>query len=238
VIKGRSAIGIIPARGGSKGLPRKNIRELCGKPLIAWSIEKALKSSCLDTVIVSTDDEEIAEVSRSLGAEVPFIRPSELASDTATTFGVVEHALAFFRIQKLQSFEYTALLEPTSPLREDTDIDNMLERLDGARDYFDAIVSLGETSHHPSLVKRVRDRRVEAFCSELAITNRRQDNEPAYFPFGVAYIIKSDILLKERTFYPARLMGYVVHRYQNYEIDDVYDFLAVEAIMRWQWRLK
>ena len=237
MINDKRVIAIIPARGGSRGLPGKNIRELCGKPLIAWSVEKAKKSRYLDEVLVTTDSEDIGEVASRYGASVPFLRPAELATATATTLAAVEHALAFYADTRGESFDYVALLEPTSPLREDDDIDRMLATLDEHRGDFDAIVSVGEVAEHPSIVKRLAGRSITAFCPELASTTRRQDNEPAWFPYGVAYIVKTERLLAERTFYPRRCMGFPIKRYQNYEIDDIYDFLCAEAVMKHEWRL-
>ena len=237
MINSKTAIGIIPARGGSKGLPGKNIRPLCGKPLIAWTIEKALKSLHLDVVMVSTDSPEIAAIAREHGAEVPFLRPAELATDTANSYDVIRHALGHYRQSANRAFAYTALLEPTSPLREDDDIDRVLEALDGAAGDFDSVVTLGEVGEHPAIMKRLVGRGIEPFCKELVQTTRRQDNAPAYFPYGVAYIAKTDVLLEENTFYTRRCMGFPIRRYQNYEIDDVYDFYCVENVMKHEWRL-
>lgn len=237
MINGKRVIAVVPARAGSKGLPGKNIRPLCGKPLIAWTIEKALKSRFIDSVVVSTDSEEIASVARAAGAAVPFLRPAKLAADTTPTISVIEHTLAWFETQQALVFDYHVLLEPTSPLREDDDIDLMLARLDGLADRFDGIVSLGEVGTHPSILKRLVGDHIEPFCAELATASRRQDNEPAFFPFGVAYITKVATLLAERSFYPARCTHHRLKRYQTYEIDDLHDFLAVEAVMRHEWKL-
>ena len=237
MINSRTAIGIIPARGGSKGLPGKNIRPMCGKPLIAWTIEKALKSRYLDVVLVSTDSPEIAAIARDHGAEVPFMRPAELATDTANSYDVIRHALGHYRQSAGWEFDYTALLEPTSPLREDDDIDRVLATLDVAAGEFDSIVTLGEVSEHPSIMKRLVGRGIEPFCKELVQTTRRQDNAPSFFPYGVAYIAKTGVLLEENTFYTRRCMGFPIRRYQNYEIDDVYDFYCAESVMRHEWRL-
>jgi len=237
MINSRTAIGIIPARGGSKGLPGKNIRPMCGKPLIAWTIEKALKSRYLDVVMVSTDSPEIAAIAREHGAEVPFLRPAELASDTANSYDVIRHALGHYRQSAGMEFDYTALLEPTSPLREDDDIDRVLGALDESARDFDSIVTLGEVGEHPSIMKRLVGRGIEPFCKELEQTTRRQDNAPAYFPYGVAYIAKTSVLLEENTFYTNRCMGFPIRRYQNYEIDDVYDFYCAENVMKHEWRL-
>ena len=237
MINGKHVLAIIPARGGSKGLPGKNIRELCGKPLIAWTIEKAKKSKHLDMVLVSTDSPEIATISKYYGADAPFLRPAVLASDHASTYEVIQHALTYYRETERQVFDYTVLLEPTSPLREDDDIDRMLEALDNRSDEYDAIVSVGEVSEHPSIMTRLIGERMEPFCAELTQTTRRQDNAPAYFPYGVAYIAKTASLLEENTFYTRRCMPFPIRRYQNYEIDDIYDFLCVESVMKHEWRL-
>ncbi len=237
MINGKHVLAIIPARGGSKGLPGKNIRILCGKPLIAWSIEKARKSRHLDVVLVTTDSPEIADVAREYRAAVPFLRPAELATDHASTYEVIRHALAYYRTTEGREFDYIVMLEPTSPLREDHDIDRMLEALDTRADEFDAIVSVGQVTEHPSIMKRLIGNRIEPFCPELVQTTRRQDNAPAYFPYGVAYIAKTRALLEENTFYTRRCTYFPIKRYQNYEIDDLYDLLCVESVMRHEWRL-
>lgn len=237
MINGKSVIAIIPARAGSKGLPRKNILPLCGKPLIAWSIDKAAKSRHVDLTLVSTDGPEIAEIAKHHRATVPFLRPAELATDHASSYDVIRHALDYCRTAQGREFDYVVLLEPTSPLREDDDIDRMLSALDERADDFDAIVSLGEVALHPSIMKRRVGERVEPFWADLAQTTRRQDNSPAYFPFGVAYVAKTQVLLAENTFYARRCMSFLIKRYQQYEIDDIYDLLCVESVMRHEWRL-
>ncbi len=236
MIAGKRVLALIPARGGSKGLPGKNVRPLCGKPMIAWTIEKARKSRYLDEVLVSTDSREIADIAAHHGAAVPFLRPADLASDTSSTLDAVTHALERLR-ENGQEFDWLVLLEPTSPLREDDDIDNMLERLAARQDDWDAIVSLGEVHEHPAIVKRIAADRVAPFVAALATTTRRQDNEEAFFPYGVAYISKIDSLLATRTFYPERCGHYRIKRYQNYEVDDLYDFACIEAIMKMEWKL-
>jgi CMP-N-acetylneuraminic acid synthetase len=230
--KGKSFIGIIPARGGSKGLPGKNIRNLCGKPLIVWSIESGLQSRYLDEVMVTTDSRDIADISSKAGAAVPFLRPPELARDESGTLDAVEHTLACYQEQMGRKFDYVVLLEPTSPLREAGDIDTMIEKLVDNEEIFDSIVSVGEVHEHPSIMKKLSGDAMEPYCSDLTLTTRRQDNPPAYFPYGVAYITKTSVLFAERTFYPVRSTWYKIKRFQNYEIDDLYDFLAIENIMK------
>lgn len=236
--KGKKFLGIIPARGGSKGLPKKNIMPLCDKPLIGWTIESALKSRYLDTVMVTTDCEEIAEVSRGFGAVTPFLRPPELATDVASSIDVVKHAVRFYEHKLGEKFDYIVLLEPTSPLREAGDIDAMIEKAVSLGFEVDAVVSMGEAHEHPSIMKRISDGGIAQFCQNLQMTSRRQDNQPAYFPYGVAYIVKTRVVFDEETFYPDRTTYYLLKRYQCYEIDDIYDFLAVENIMKYEWGFK
>ncbi len=237
MINGKTIIAIIPARSGSKGLPKKNIKLLCGKPLIAWSIEAGLGSQYIDEVMVSTDSEEIAYVAREFGASVPFLRPLELASDTATTFDAVKHVIEYYEDECNRYFDYIVLLEPTSPLREKDDLDAMLEKISLIESDFDAIVSLGEVHEHPSIMKKTCGNHLEPYCKELTMALRRQDNDVAYFPYGVAYMVKTGTLKEEKSFYPVRTTHHVIKRYQCYEIDDIYDFMAIENIMKYQWGL-
>jgi CMP-N,N'-diacetyllegionaminic acid synthase len=232
VINGKTVIAIIPARAGSKGLPGKNLRDLCGKPLIAWSIAAGLNSKYIDEVVLSTDSYEIAKVGENFGANTPFIRPNELATDGTPTIEVVMHALDFYKAKFGRSFDYTVLLEPTSPIREETDIDHMLEKIETLAGEFDAIISLGEVKEHPSIMKKLSAQRIIAFSEELPIMTRRQDNEIAYFPYGVAYISKTNTLIKEMTFYPERTTFQIIQPHQCFEIDDIYDFVSVEAILK------
>lgn len=237
--KSKTFLAVIPARGGSKGLVDKNIKELCGKPLIAWSIEAGLKSDYLDEVMVTTDYQNIAEVSKQYGANVPFLRPDELASDTATSFDAIKHTIEHYKNELNKEFDYIVLLEPTSPLRESSDIDNMIEKIIRFEDDFDSIVSIGEVHEHPSIMKRIVNKNfLSPYCVELEMKSRRQDNGIAYFPYGVAYIVKTKSLLDEETFYTKRNTFYEIKRYQCYEIDDIYDFLAIENIMKYKWSLK
>jgi CMP-N-acetylneuraminic acid synthetase len=149
MIDGKSVLAIIPARGGSKGLPHKNIMSLCGKPLVAWPIQAAKQSAYVDKVVLSTDDPKIADMGEQEGAEVPFLRPSELATDRATSISVIEHAIEFFSKQGDQ-FDYCVFLEPTSPLTQTDDVNQALRALDLKRDIADAIVGVSRViSSHP-----------------------------------------------------------------------------------------
>ncbi len=228
--KNKKILALIPARGGSKTLPRKNILPLAGESLIAWSIKAAFFSKFIDRVIVSTEDHEIATVAKKNGASVPFLRPNGLAQDNSTSIDVVIHTLDTLE-EHGESYDFVLLLEPTSPLRKKDDIDNAVRNLIDD-DNFDAIVSLGQIQlEHPSYTKKITGKFVSSFTDAPSIS-RRQDNNKVYFPYGVLYMIKTTTLYKERTFYPKKLMPYLIERWQNYEIDDGLDFFIVENIMK------
>lgn len=227
-------ICIIPARGGSKGLPGKNVKDLRGKPLIAWTIEQAQKSKYIDTIFVSTDDPEIAAVSKTFGVEVPFLRPEYLASDSASSVDVVSHVLDYFETIG-KCFDIIILLEPTSPLRKDNDIDTAIElllRIDTA----DGLISMGEVHmEHPMIVKKINSGgRIEPYIKDVEKISRRQQADKAYFPYGVIYMIKNVVFRREKSFYTNNVIPYIIERWQNYEIDDIYDFYAIEALMTYK----
>ena len=226
-------LGIIPARGGSKGLPGKNIKMLMGKPLLAWSVEQALASRYIDKVVVSTDSEMIASVAKRYGAEAPFLRPKKLASDGASSIDVIFHAADYYGKQN-EFFDYLALLEPTSPLRKTDDMDNALKLLIDNSGSADSLVSVGEIQlESPYIAKSIIDGYVSPLI-KMKSKNifQRQQLPKTYFPYGVIYASKAGALEKKRTFYQKKTMPYFIERWQNYEIDDVYDFLCVGAVLK------
>lgn len=224
-------LGLITARGGSKGLPGKNIKPLCGRPLIDWTIAPALKSKHLDAVVVSTDSEEIAAVARASGASVPFLRPESLASDQATSIDVVEHAVKFLEAQGSR-FDLLVLLEPTSPLRDTADIDSGVRQLVEAG--ADSLVSVcAAESMHPAFMFRKNDAgRLESSQEGGFRALRRQDLEPRFFLDGTLYVSRIDPLLKQRTFCQTNTVGYEVPKWKSPEVDDIVDFMLVEAIIK------
>lgn len=230
--KNRTVLGIIPARGGSKGLPKKNIRDMAEKPLIAWTIERAIASTCLDKVIVSTDDDEIAGLASKYGADVPFIRPIEIAEDKTPMIDVIAHAVHFFK-EKGVEFSYVALFEPTSPLRKENDIDDALRLLIDSESRADSLVSAGEVHlEHPSIMKTVKEGYLSPYETTGEKIYRRQDLKTVYFPYGVIYMSKTGKLLETGTFYQERTIPYFIERWQNYEVDDIYDFICIETILK------
>lgn len=231
MIDGKSVLAIIPARGGSKGLPGKNIKSLCGKPLLVWSLEQALKSKYLDTIFVSTDSKEIANIAKQYGAEIPFLRPPELAADNSPTSDAIIHTLeSFERTGKF--YDYLVLLEPTSPLRKPEDIDVAIKSLVKNQDA-DTLVSLGEIHmEHPMIVKKIDESgRVVPYVENVKKIHQRQQADKAYFPYGVIYISKVSEFKKNLTFYTQRTIPYFIERWQNFEVDDEIDFAVIETIM-------
>lgn len=231
--KGKKILAIIPARGGSKGLPRKNVKLLRGKPLIAWTIAQARASKYLDRILVSTDDKRTAYTSKRCGAQVPFLRPKRLARDSSAMIDVIMHAIKYLE-KKGQTFDYLVLLEPTSPLREPNDLDSAIAALINNADRADSLVSVGEVHlENPFITKVVRDGYVRPLIKEGSHKYvRRQELPKAYFPYGVVYASKITSLKSEGGFYQARTMPYFIKRWQNYEIDDIWDFLCIEAILK------
>ncbi|MBL7087251.1 acylneuraminate cytidylyltransferase family protein [Acidovorax sp.] len=226
----RQILGLILARGGSKRLPGKNLRPLHGRPLIAWTIEAACSCPAITTTVVSTDSQAIADVAMQHGARVPFLRPEMLAQDHSTSADSAIHAVEFLAAQG-EEFDAIMLLEPTSPLRADGDIASTIDMLLERWDDLDAVVTVGQMHReHPLDIKRkdIRD----GLSSWMPVDKGQPDCTPAWYPYGGIYLIKTAILRSQRTFYPERLGGKRVQRWQNYEVDDEIDFLCIESIIR------
>lgn len=224
-------IGVITARGGSKGLPRKNILRLAGKPLVAYTIEAALGASLLDRFVVSTDDEEIARVSRQYGADVPFLRPQELAQDETSIYPTLIHAVQWLGQHEKWHADYILLLQPTSPLRTSTDIDGAI-RLALERDA-DGVVSLSEVKQHPYQMKRLtEDGSIRHFIPQSKAIDRRQELPPVYAVNGAIYLVKRSVLLEQETFYTERTYAYLMPPERSLDIDSRWDFHLAELVLR------
>jgi CMP-N,N'-diacetyllegionaminic acid synthase len=222
--KSKTFLAIIPARGGSKRLPRKNILNLAGKPLIAWSIEAGLNSEYIDKVIVTSDDDEILEISRKFGADI-IKRPDELASDTATTFDAIKHT-----IDNCEKYDYIVLLQPTSPLRNEKHIDDAIELLESQN--ADAIISVCEMDHSPLWSNILpKDLSMKNFLREEVLNKRSQDLEKYYRINGAIYICKTDKLLEENTlFLKDNIFAYIMDKKYSVDIDDEFDFKFAEFL--------
>jgi len=221
-------LALIPARGGSRRLPGKNLLKLCGEPITVWSIKAAQQSKYVDRIVVSTDSDEIAEVARAAGADVPFMRPNYLASDTASSLDVVNHALNELN-QKGQCYEFIVLLQPTSPLRTSKHIDESFELLQ-SKDA-DAIVGVTELDHPIELTNRLPD----GFSMKGFFTTdshlRSQDFPKRYRVNGAIYLVRVESLIKENTiFLSDRIYAYKMDREVSVDIDTPYDLKLADAL--------
>jgi CMP-N,N'-diacetyllegionaminic acid synthase len=223
-------IALIPARGGSKGVRRKNIRQLAGKPLIEWTIGEALRCPSISRLIVSTDDEEIAQVARGLGAEVPFLRPPGIALDTTAMIEVALHALHWIEGAEGSLPEYLLLLQPTSPFRTVYDIEAVLGI--ARQNQPPAVVSVVEAKHHPYLTKTVTSGGTLAdFVEHNFAYTRRQDLPPAYCTNGALYLNRPESLLQDRTFLPNGTYPYIMPPERSLDIDSPWDFSLAELLL-------
>jgi CMP-N-acetylneuraminic acid synthetase len=231
MIRSKNILAIIPARGGSKGVPRKNIRELGGKPLIAHTIEAAIASSYIDKLIVSTDDKEISETSHKWGADVPFLRPAELATDTAKAIEVVKHAL--LEVEKLDNNKYSVVvyLEPPAPFRTSDDIDACIELFHENNP--GSVVSVYEANqYHPILMKKIENGHLKPICFDEPEGVPRQLYEPTvYMRNGAVYVMRKDNILND-IFYGEPIIPYIMPDERSICIDSTLDWYAAEAMIK------
>ncbi len=226
------ALFIILARGGSKGLPNKNIKLLNGKPLIAYSIECGLNSKYCTDLIVSTDSVQIAVMAKNYGANVPFLRPEHLANDTAKSAEAIIHAIDF-QAQLGKEYDLIVLLEPTSPLRDTEDIDNALERFISVKNAYTCVSIVESESAHPTyLFYKNKENIITSFLDADNVV-RRQDLNKLYYPEGSFYIANTQIFKEQKTFYiNNHTLGYDLPKWKSFEIDTLEDFILVECIMK------
>jgi CMP-N-acetylneuraminic acid synthetase len=228
----KNILGVITARGGSKGIPYKNIKILGDKPLIAYTIEVAKKSRLITHLIVSTDDKKIARIAEKYGANVPFLRPKILANDETPTLPVIQHAVRFMEEMIGIKFDYTVILQPTSPLRIVEDIDKTVELLinTGA----DSAVSLVETeaSAHPIKMKKIENNRVLAYCIEESEGIRRQDLPIAYKRSGAVYAQTRETIMYRNMLYGDYIVGHIIPKARYIDIDDEFDWVKAEYMLK------
>lgn len=216
-------LALIPARGGSKGIPKKNINLFFGKPLIAWTIEAALKCPQIDRVVVSTDSLEIAEIAAQYGAEVPFIRPPYLSTDEASTIDVVMHAF-----ESTEKFDSIVLLQPTSPLRTHEDIGHCLEYAISLQ--ASSVVAVCEAAINPNLLYSISVQNTLMPFIENQISNRRQDYPTYYQINGSIYYARMDWLLRQRKFIGIGSYAFVMPPERSIDIDTPYDWRLAEFL--------
>ena len=223
-------IAIIPARSGSKGLRNKNILPLNGKPLLAYTIEAALRSKCFDTVMVSTDSKKYARIAQEYGAEVPFLRSEALSQDAASPWEVVKEVLDRYK-EAGEEFDTFALLQPTSPLRDAKDIRNAYQELKDKK--ANAVVSMCELECSMHLVNTLpKSLSMKGFIPDEQYNKRRQEIRPYYRFNGAIYISKIKTFLKDKNIYRNRCYAYIMDRERSYDIDSAFDLKLVEAIIR------
>lgn len=221
-------LAIIPARGGSKGLPGKNIRKLNDKPLIAHTIEQALNSKNISKVIVSTDDDEIAKIALQYGAEIPFIRPEHLASDIALAIDNYIYTIERLQKENKTKINEFIVLQPTSPLRTSEDIDNAIN-LFYEKDA-DSVISYTEEHHPITWHKQIND--------DLSFTNifedklqNRQEIKTTYYPNGAIFIFKFNLVLQKK-YYSEKSYAYIMPRNRSVDIDTIDDFKYIEFLIQ------
>lgn len=220
-------IAIIPARGGSKRIPRKNIKEFCGKPIIAWSIRAAIASNCFDRIIVSTDDQEIADIAQEWGAEVPFIRPANLADDYTDTLSVIHHAIQQLMIDG-QSPEFVCCIYATAPFVVFTNLATALESLiEHAGNYAFSVTSFPFPIQRA--LKVTHEGRVAMFYPEYQAT-RSQDLEKAYHDAGQFYWGRAQAFLDRQPIFSHQSVPIVLPRYQVQDIDTLEDWHHAELL--------
>ena len=222
-------IAIIIARSGSKGLKDKNIRLLNGKPLLAYTVEAAVKSKCFDKVMVSTDSRKYAKIAEEYGAEVPFLRSKGNSADSASPWDVVKEVLDKYR-ELGEEFDTFALLQPTSPLRDYKDIRNAYKEFDEKK--ANAVVSMCELECSIHLVNKLPDSlSMKGFITEKQYNKRRQEIRPYYRFNGAIYISKVKTFYKHMNIYDDKCYAYIMDRKKSYDIDSEFDLKIVEAIM-------
>ncbi len=223
-------LGLIPARGGSQRIPRKNVLPMAGKPLIAWTIDAALDANSLNRIIVSTDDTEIAEISRRHGADVPFLRPPEIASDTASGLDVMLHTLRTL-LDVGEYYDYIVLLQPTSPLRSSQDIDDAIHLLLDKK--ADAVVSVCQTDHPPEWSNTLPDNlSMAAFYRPGVREKCSQDLPKSYRLNGAVYVYNCEHLLRDENLnMDDCCYAYVMPRERSIDIDTAMDFEIAQLFL-------
>ncbi len=226
MFKEKQILAVIIARGGSKGVPRKNIKMAGGKPLIAWMIDAAKKSKYIDRLILSTEDDEIISVAKSFGCDVPFIRPPELAQDKSTVSDVIMHAL-----KEIPGFDYVMLLQPTSPLIIADDIDGCVSFCIDSK--AKSVVSVTEPQKNPYWTFTMGEKsKLIPIFEEKYFNQQRQELPVVYTPTGAIYIAQSEWFLKKKSFYSNSSKGYLIPQERSLDIDSEFDFKVFETIIQ------
>lgn len=228
----RKVLGLIPARGGSKGIPGKNLVLLAGRPLVGWVCEQALRSRLIDEVILSSDSDEIIAVARSFGVVAPFKRPAELARDDCLVIDVILHAVKWLKENQGKVFDYVCLLQPTSPFGRATDYDRAISV--ALEKDADTVVSLYRCDQvHPEIMFILHeDSRAEWYTRDPGVDRmaRRQDLPPVYVRSGIVYVFRTSLVVEKRTLYGEKLYAIEVPRERSIGIDSPHDLRVAQAV--------
>jgi CMP-N,N'-diacetyllegionaminic acid synthase len=226
MIQGSSILAVIPARGGSKGVPHKNLREIAGKPLIAWAIEAGRQSQYIDRLILSSEDPEIIRIAQSWGCEAPFVRPAELARDETPGIEPVLHAVSALP----ERYDYIMLLQPTSPLRLAEDIDSCVETC--LRHHAVACITVNEVDQHPLWMCRLDDsRHLVPLIDQKSLPDRRQDLPKVYILNGAVYVARTAWLQQHRTFLTAETVAHIMPRERSVDVDTELDLKICQLLL-------
>ena len=219
-------IAIIPARAGSKGLKNKNIIDLCGKPMMNYSIEAALRADCFDRVIVSTDSVEYGKIANDVGAEVIY-RDEKVSNDTATTYVVLQDLFKRVHI----SFDYFVLLQPTSPLRDEHHIKEAIKLFEARSCDFDFLLSVKESEHSSILVKPI-DNDLSLKHFNIDFSNYRRQGYKEYSPNGAIFLGKPDAYLRQKHFFGDRSLAYIMNDFDSIDVDTELDYKFATLCMK------
>jgi CMP-N,N'-diacetyllegionaminic acid synthase len=229
----QNIIAVIPARGGSKSLPRKNILPLMGKPLIRYTIDAAKKSKYIKRIIVSTDDEKIAAVAKENGAEVPFLRPADLAKDETPSLPVMQHAVKYIEGEDGSIIDLVVLLQPTSPLRNEKYIDEAIEKILNTGG--DSAITVCKVKHHPYWNFIFDHDRLNPFLNNDLKSTRRQELPLTYAPNGAVYVVRRDVLLNQNSILGKDIRAVVMPVEESIDIDGYFDWFIAEMVLK-HWR--
>jgi len=229
-VRNKKILGLINARGGSKGIPRKNIKNLAGKPLIAYTIDAGLGCTFIDDLVVSTDDEEIALIAKSCGAQVPFIRPLELAQDDVRQIDSVLHAIDYMENKHQIKYDWIVLLQPTSPFRTAEDINKAFELM--AKEGAESVISFSPVeNHHPYHMYSVEHGHPKPIIDFKRNNMQRQNLPNVYIVNGAIRISARDYVVGHKSFFSDNSCAYVMPRERSVNIDDPFDWEIAEFMV-------
>lgn len=227
--KNKKILAIIPARNGSKGVKNKNIKNLNGKPMIAYTIENAIESKIFDDVVVSTDSQEYIDISLRYGEIIPSLRPDHLASDTASSLDMTLYTIDSLKEQG-KEYDYFMLLQPTSPLRTTQDILNSVGLL--FEKNANTVVSVCECEHPPQWSVELDEKLDLTVLEDKIKATRRQDIKKSYRLNGAIFLSNIDYYIKNKSFYTSNAIAYIMEYENSIDIDSIYDFMLAESVMK------